>query len=129
MSAIAIRLDQTQLTVGEQLSGTVSWNPPDRHQPVKSASLELRWRTEGRGTRDSSVVYKEVLDLDRLASSSFRPIPFSVRIPEEGPTTYNGSLIRILWELTISIKVPGLFKRAQKESCLLQVTPRQAQWV
>ena len=129
MSAIAIRLEQTQLAVGEQLSGTVSWNPAERHQQLKSASLQLRWHTEGRGTRDSHVVYEEELDLDRLASSSFSPIPFSARIPEEGPITYNGSLIRILWEVSVSIKVPGLFKRGEKESCLLQVTTRPAQWV
>ncbi len=128
MSEIDIRLEHSQLVVGEQLTGSVSWNPTDRHKDLKSANLQLRWYTQGRGTRDSTVVYQEELDLDRLASSYISPIPFSIRIPDEGPITYNGSLIRILWEVNVSIKVPGLFKRGKQESCPLHVIPRQARW-
>lgn len=123
---IDVHLSSTAIAAGETLSGTLTWNAPNAKVP-KKATISIGWVTEGRGTRDRRTVQEVALDPNQLASSQGVPIPFSLQIPPEGPITYNGSLIRIIWEMKVLIDLPGLFARDDKQSWQVEVLPRQPQ--
>lgn len=89
--------------VGGVVSGTVTWNAPE---PLKMRliEVELRWRTEGRGDTDQEAPAKQELAKYELPAgeSSWR---FELRLPPDGPITYEGHLIRILWEVRAHIDI------------------------
>ena len=121
---IDVRLAQTKVTAGDTLKGTLIWHAPNSKVP-KKASISIRWYTEGRGMRNNQTVQEFFFDPNQLISSQRLGTPFSLDIPYDAPITYNGFLIRVIWELEVLIDMPGLFTRGEKQKCQFQVTPRQ----
>ena len=118
-------LEQTEIIAGETLSGTLIWQASDSsNTPQNNVSVSIRWYTEGRGTTNHETVQELLLDPDRLISSQRSPLSFSFQIPHDGPITYNGSLICVIWELEVSIQMPGLLRRKDKQTLPFQVLPR-----
>lgn len=121
---IDIQLEQQTIAAGESLSGTVIWQS-DRNEIPKSATISIGWSTEGRGTRDRKTVNKLSLDPNQFAAAQGDAIPFSLDIPDAGPITYNGNLIRVIWELKILIDMPGLFAHNDKQKWPFRVISRE----
>jgi hypothetical protein len=82
-----LSLQQTELSAGDHLSGRVIWT--GSNQP-KDIQLTIGWRTEGRGTVDAEKVHLSLINGDS----------FNHLIPCKGPYSYDGQLIRIIWEIT-----------------------------
>jgi hypothetical protein len=112
---IHLTLDQATLTVGDRLCGQLTYQAQAATQlpntlPTKGA-VELGWRTEGRGDRDHAIIQSQPLDLPALLNG--RSIPFTFQIPPEGPITYDGLLFRVMWEITVSLTLPGLSRKKE----------------
>lgn len=80
---------------------------PDAAVKVQGSSVSLQWRTEGRGDKESRAVATVDLGaLGELGPMQERSFPFEFRVPEEGPMSYDGKLVRILWEVKAHLDVP-----------------------
>ena len=121
MSEISLILDEEKVAAGDRLSGKLSYAT---QTPPKEAKVELRWRTEGRGTRDTEVVDTCLLDPQQLTIGI--PLPFLVTTPADGPITYNGSLFRVIWEIKATVVFPGMLARKEEDTQLVDVVCRQS---
>jgi hypothetical protein len=107
-----IYLREDTIFPGDWLEGRCQWfpEPNDRN---KKAILTVGWRTEGRGNVDQKVIQE--LAIQPEESTSFR-----CQIPCDAPCSYDGELIRIIWEVKVEIK--GRFK-SKSTSEIFQVVP------
>ncbi len=78
----------------------------------------LGWRTDGRGTKDSSTVYEETLFAGELPIGE-QEYPFQATIPL-GPISYAGHYININW--FVSAHIDLAWQRDPKTERLLHVT-------
>lgn len=85
------------------VTGMVSWDSP-KPTKIRSLTVELRWRTEGRGDTDQASAARQELAKGQLPPGQHR-WPFQLALPPEGPITYEGHLIRIIWELRAFLDV------------------------
>ena len=83
---------------GEVVEGTVSWQ---LDRPATAAELRLFWYTEGKGDQDLKVV--ETVAFANPEEQDRRG--FRVRLPE-GPYSFSGKLISLLWALEAVVE-PG----------------------
>jgi hypothetical protein len=121
---IDIQLSQTEVRVGDVLSGRLIWTPA-RPLP-KQATVAIGWRTEGRGTVNSQKVQELQIDCDRFATGITTTIPVQFQIPTSAPVSYDGLLLRIIWEATVVLAFPGLLTRNQQQAMLFRVLPRSS---
>lgn len=119
MSEIRLFLDEESVAAGDRISGKLSY--PTQTVP-KAAKVELLWHTEGRGTCDRKVI--DTLSLDPKQLTLGLPIPFTLQTPYEGPITYNGALLRILWSVKVSISLPGMISKKEEQTQLFSVVCR-----
>ena len=99
---------------GEVVEGTVSWQ---LRIPAKTAELRLFWYTEGKGDQDLRVV--ETVTFANPERQDRRG--FSVRLPE-GPFSFSGTLISLLWALEVVLD-PG--SRADRLNLTVSPTRRE----
>ncbi|MBJ7900079.1 MAG: hypothetical protein GC158_09200 [Cyanobacteria bacterium RI_101] len=92
---LRIALNETALSPGAYLEGTCQWLP-DRDERNKKARLMVGWRTEGRGDVDKATIYEQEILADSLTA-------FTCQIPLTGPYSYDGQLLRIIWEVTAEV--------------------------
>ena len=119
---IAVTLaDSGPLPAGAQVAGQVIWTPEGEKQP-RGIKVSLRWRTEGRGSTDMLTVAE--LESPVTVASAGMPVqvPFSLNLPIDGPVSYNGNLIRIIWELCVEIDLPWAFNEQAQQQLI--VVPR-----
>lgn len=103
---ITITLDQTTpIAVGGYVSGRAVWMP-NAGQKARAVKMAVRWRTEGRGTMNKGEVWTTNLPLTAGMPLAPVTIPFNVTLPPDGPVSYNGNLIRIIWEVRMEIDEP-----------------------
>lgn len=77
---------------GEELSGQARVTAADGNK-VGAVEISVLWRTDGKGTTDTGVVwfesFPEAVETERL-------LPFRARLPQL-PRTYHGGFIKIDW--------------------------------
>ncbi len=113
---IAVNLTQLVLEVGEMLEGEIVWSS-EKQKKIEKVNLSVGWRTEGRGDIEKG----KVQELDIFNVPAF----FKVQIPIKGPVSYDGQLIRIIWEVSLDIKYHGLFNNEEKKiKEVFRVMPR-----
>ncbi len=103
---IRVDIDDDIAEPGGSFTGTLSRTPLDGGGSVDSSNLPmgaersirvaLIMRTEGRGDVDQRTIAEVGVELDRFGSAS---TPFSLRVPPDGPISYDGRLIRVVWEI------------------------------
>ena len=73
-------------------------------EPVncRGVRLTVGWHTEGRGDRDEGKVHEETVHEGELPTGD-HTFPFSARLPQEGPISYAGHYINIVWRATAHI--------------------------
>lgn len=120
MSALNLIIDDGSVAAGDRLSGKLSY---PTQVPIKEIRVELRWYTEGRGTRDSKVVDTCALDPQQLTIGI--PVPFSLQTPHDGPVTYNGSLFRVIWEVRAMVVLSGMLNKKEKQARPVNVVCRR----
>lgn len=97
---IHYQLNQKTFILGDTLICHCHWQPSGKEAP-KMAVLTFGWRTEGRGDIDRHVLYQAMLKPQAT-------INFSCRIPDDAPPSYDGELLRIIWEVRVDLPSQGL---------------------
>jgi len=110
---ITIKLKQDQISPGQILQGECSWQT-NSDKDFQNATLTLGWRTEGRGNVDQEKFSQKI----KLAS--LVPVPFECAIPPKAPLSYDGELIRIIWEIEVSFD-KGLFAGKEQAKEMIRV--------
>ena len=114
---IRIDLKTDKIVVGSRVSGTATWSSDGGKQPRK-VEVVLRRRIEGKKREATEVA--NAMD-DRTESRSQITVPFDFEIPSEGPPSYRGKLINIVWEIVANADLP--FAVDQTETKILDVAP------
>lgn len=114
---INVELASMETTCGGEVLGTVLWHSDK--QPV-GLRVALRWFTEGRGDRNSAdvVTYRWTWEQGIPA-----PLQFAFAVPFEGPCSYDGELLRIIWEVRATLELS--WGRDPNEAARLIVLPRR----
>ncbi|HEU4324098.1 MAG TPA: hypothetical protein VFS21_13190 [Roseiflexaceae bacterium] len=92
---ILVQLQDQPVLPGTQLLGQIQWNGTDS---VARLDVQVLWRTEGRGDADTGVIYSTVFERTGQAT-------FSCDIPLRGPLSYDGHLLRIIWEVKATARL------------------------
>lgn len=115
---IGVSLDRTSVAAGELLTGTIHWAAEEERR-ARSVHAFAIWRTEGGGNIArgiARVARFAVRGGDREAT-----IPFRLLIPYEGPVSFAGELITLVWTLRVRFAQPGLDEFIDAE---FRVVPR-----
>ncbi len=116
---IRIQLKQTQVCPGQIVQGDCYWQT-DSDKDFQPATLKIGWRTEGRGTQEKMELFSQQIRLASLV-----PVPFEYEIPLSAPLSYDGELIRIIWEVMVKSK-QGFFAEKQQDKAIIRVVSRLA---
>ena len=69
---------------------------------TRGVRLRLRYRTEGRGSTDRVSVDEATFPADnhgRIDSA------FELAVPAQAPVSYDGTLIRVIWEIQVTVDI------------------------
>lgn len=111
-----LALDHSVVECGGAVTGTASWSGNSRHQQV---GVVLRYWTQGRGDTNNAVAARCVLGVDEAGRARFR-----LDVPPQGPVTYNGQLLRLLWQVVVCVPVTRATGRRGLTVADLTVAPR-----
>jgi hypothetical protein len=108
---ITIKLDEETVPAGGFLSASVDWYG-DR--AVRRIIVAAQWETKGEGNAVWGVGRSTIL----------KPPGGKVRlmIPHEGPITFEGTLVKIVWKLRVQVDQPGFDEFGEVE---FKVEPRR----
>ena len=110
---IGIALDHDVVEAGEFLTGTVHWSGTGMRRLIVIAE----WSTDGRGNRASGI--GRIAQYRAAAPDG--SVPFRVRIPFEGPVSFEGELIQVTWRIRVHADRAGI---DQSQSALFRVVVR-----
>lgn len=96
----------------------------DRSLNCRHVFVRLVWHTEGRGDRDRGEVAEVDLHQGEIRPGAPLREDFHFRLPE-GPWSYAGHYINIIWEVEVSIDVP--LARDPRASKRIILAPRAPQ--
>ncbi|MEB3229082.1 MAG: hypothetical protein VKJ27_11945 [Synechocystis sp.] len=117
---LTIELNQDSFFPGQMLRGECHWSAPPETRSCP-AKLSLGWRTEGRGDVDHDWYTQTMTLVPQMA------VPFEWEIPAKAPLSYDGELIRILWEVVVisqrDSRLPKAFT-ARMEAILANHDPK-----
>lgn len=104
---IEVSLEQEAVAVGETVKGRATVVP--ENDRWKEVVVWVGWHTEGRGDMDKGeliqVVRAKETFTNVLAGMPLE-IPFEAKIPEEGPISYDGEIVRIVYSVEVRVVVP-----------------------
>ena len=92
---IRIVLSASTVKNGERVKGSVTY---EGAKTPRKLEVVCRWRIEGRGRGREEVIGSE--------ESQSTAMPFEFDIPREGPLSYDGQLLRIIWEVAANADLP-----------------------
>ena len=112
-----LQLNRTAAECGGAVTGDASWWGNGAYRPIE---VVLRYRTEGRGDADAAVVSRWVVGNTDTGRGRFL-----LDVPSDGPVTYDGQLLRLLWQVSVTISGGGPFRRTKPLSvAAVIVVPR-----
>ena len=115
---IRIQTASEQVEVGAGVKGQVTWSPDGDAKP-RGLRVTLGWRTEGKGNRKEGTC--DEAERTDIAPGSTVTLPFEFHVPIEGPVSYDGKLMRIIWEIVAQVDLP--FARDEIEKREIRVVP------
>jgi hypothetical protein len=116
---IRLQLKQTHVSPGQIVRGDCHWQT-NSDKDFQSATLKIGWRTEGRGDTEKMELFSQQIRLASLV-----PVPFEYEIPLNAPLSYDGELIRIIWEIVLELK-QGFFSGKEQDKVIIRVVSRLA---
>lgn len=97
---LAIKLANDVAEVGGIFRCELKRRPNDgesnENGKVRAVRLTLRMRTEGRGSEDRTDYVTEEIPVDEFGMASAK---IDLIVPSNAPISYDGSLIRVLWQI------------------------------
>lgn len=115
-----LKPDAPTVECGAALAGSVQWSGNDRHRHV---GVVLRYCTQGRGDVDAAVVARCALSTDESGQARF-----TLPVPASGPVTYNGQLLRVLWQVAVHVPVDRASTRFDAGPAAAQLTVIPQGW-
>ncbi len=106
---------------GDTVAGTVIVSAMEDVE-CNGLQIEVGWRTEGRGTRDSVVVDQRTAFRGKLEAGRTLEFPFDAKLPD-GPWSYEGKLLRIVWQVEVKASIP--WARDESFSASFVVAPAE----
>ena len=103
---------------GEAVRGLVRWSPEEKMP--RGIEVELQYHTEGRGDTDRKVMARAHHDV--AEGDSGGELPVELLAPVDGPITYDGRLIRVIW--TLEARLDMRLARDPSASQIVTVFPR-----
>ena len=97
---INYQLNENIFRPGDLIRGSCQWLPSGDEAKQK-ATLTVGWRTEGRGDVDREFIYEAEIYPHQLAQ-------FHCKIPLNAYPSYDGQLLRIIWEVRVYFTSRGL---------------------
>lgn len=107
---IRIELAQTEVLVGEALTGQVVWSRSGGRQP-RRIMVAVNWVTWGKGKRREVVIHQ--MSEEDVESKLQIVVPLCVEIPF-GPLTYDGKVFKISWEVSARADLPLAIDETEK---------------
>lgn len=104
MSWMEVTAERAAHRPGEELRGEATWHLA---AAPESLSLRLFWYTQGKGTQDVEVA--ETLEIEPSAEGSRE---FRFLLPE-GPYSFSGTLISLVWAVELVAEPGGEAARAE----------------
>jgi hypothetical protein len=105
MIRLGLRENIHAFSPGEAIAGAVLWELP---QAPQLAEVRLLWFTRGKGTEDGETVATVKFD-SPLAGDTRQ---FSIPAPN-GPYSFSGTLIAVIWAVEFVTKPGGEFQRIE----------------
>lgn len=105
MIRLGIRENKTSFRPGETIAGAVLW---ELEKAPTLAEVRLLWFTRGKGTEDSATV--ETVPFDAVPAADTREFSFTA---PNGPYSFSGKLIALLWAVEFVAKPGGEFQRIE----------------
>lgn len=99
---LSMELDDEVAVVGGIFSGKLIREPDgmEKGPMARAVRLSLKFFTEGRGDKDQKTLHTIEFP---LGDDGRLDAPFSFDVPSDGPISYDGSLIRVVWEIEARI--------------------------
>ena len=98
---IHYQLNDSTFALGDTVQGSCQWFPSNNEEARKIAKLTVGWRTEGRGDVDQTALYEAELRPQQT-------VHFKCDIPFNAHPSYDGELLRIIWEVRVDFVSTGL---------------------
>ena len=102
---VTIEEDKESFAPGEPIRGTVRWEGFSKPGEVE---IILTYRTEGSGVQDVDEIDSVVLPSSATSGSN----SFSFRLPE-GPYSFNGEYISLIWSIDALFETDDLAESAE----------------
>ncbi|MDO5682414.1 MAG: sporulation protein [Propionibacteriaceae bacterium] len=90
--------------VGQSVYGVATWDPVGVTRG-RAFIITVGWRTEGRGDTDTGVIATFNIPFTSGQPTTVTTFPFQFQLPPDGPVTYHGKLLRVLWSVTARVDV------------------------
>lgn len=95
---IHIEVLARQFECGDTVIGSCAWAV---EKAPRSVRVMLEYYTEGRGDEDRRAVATKNLTATEEGDASFE-----FKLPTGGPVSYNGDLIRVIWQVRVLCDLP-----------------------
>ncbi|MEK6373910.1 MAG: hypothetical protein AABO58_14585 [Acidobacteriota bacterium] len=107
---ISIRIDDDTVTAGEFVTGRIFWSAEGDRRPRRIIASAV-WETAGQGNKVRGV--GRAMEYEpREAEATFS---FRLLIPHEGPITFKGELVAVVWKLKVRVEQPGFDEFEESE--------------
>ena len=113
-----IALERSEYELGDIVRGSALWTPEAGESP-RAFYVRLGWRTEGRGSAHEATLWEQRVPPTGMPME----IPFAVPFPPDWPPSYDGNLIRVIWELVAGLDVA--LRGDPTERVVLRLLPRR----
>lgn len=100
---IELQLQEGAVAPGEPLRGRLTGRTESGKAP-RAFVVEVGWRTEGRGKVDRHEVAS--VRLEPRGTRGEIDGQIEIPLPAGGPVSYDGDLVRIIWELRVRLDIP-----------------------
>jgi hypothetical protein len=116
---IHISIDQVNVATGDFVSGRVHWTADGVRRPRRIIAAAV-WETAGSGNPRRGV--GRAMQFVPRRDQRDATFPFRLMIPHEGPVTFAGQLLAIVWKVRVRVDQVGLDEFAESE---FHVEPRK----
>jgi hypothetical protein len=93
---IGFRENRKEFAPGQEIAGAVHW---ELEEAPRSAEIRLCWFTRGKGTEDSEIIERVVLDSPQAGDVR----TFSFKAPDS-PYSFSGKLISLIWAVEVVLE-------------------------
>ena len=108
---IEIRLDEAIVEAGSPLSGEVRWRQEGRR--VSRFLVAAEWRTDGFGNIATGVGRSKSFEVVGFQTEGV--IRFRLLVPYEGPISFEGELVTVVWKLYARAELTGFDEVAEAD--------------